>query len=235
MVPSENLASPFKIRDLPPDDRPREKALHHGSHSLSDSELLALLINTGTKHSSAVDIAKQLLADFGSLQRVASLSITELKRAVKGIGTAKAVMITAAFELSRRLSIQDAVPERTIRTPDDIAQLYIPRLRDEKQELFVVVCLSSANKIISDKIITKGLLNSSLTHPREVFKQGILENAASLILLHNHPSGNLEPSREDIAITKQLVEAGKIIGIPVHDHVIIGGNGFTSLVERGLM
>jgi DNA repair protein RadC len=225
----------FKIKDLPEDDRPREKAIKHGIDTLSDSELLAILINTGTSKQSAIDIAKKLLKDFTTLQRIASLTVADLKKAIKGIGEAKAVKIIAAFELARRLKIQNAEPSKTICSPDDVAQIYIPRLQDERQELFLVVCLSSSNKIIRDRMITKGLLNSSLTHPREVFREAILENSASVILLHNHPSGNLEPSREDISITKQLVEAGKIIGIPVHDHIIIAGNSFTSMVERGLM
>ncbi len=225
----------FKVKDLPEDDRPREKALKHGIQSLSESELLAILINSGTKKHSAVDIAKKLIRDYGSLQKISALTVPELKNAIKGIGDAKAIKIIAAFEAGRRSRIQEAEPEKIIRSPEDLARIYIPRLRDERQELFLVVCLNSSNKIIRDRTITKGLLNSSLTHPREVFREAILENSASIILLHNHPSGNLEPSSEDISITKQIVEAGKIIGIPVHDHIIIAGDGFTSMVERGMM
>lgn len=225
----------FKIKELPEDDRPREKAIAHGVQSLSESELLAILINTGTAKHSAIDIAKKLIQEYGSLQKISQLSVNELKIVMKGIGDAKAVKIAAAFEVGRRAKIQEAEQTRTIRSPEDAAKIYIPRLRDERQELFLVVCLNSANRIIRDRTITKGILNSSLTHPREVFREAILENSASIILVHNHPSGNLEPSREDISITKQMVEAGKIIGIAVHDHIIVAGDGFTSMMERGLM
>ncbi|MBW7887752.1 MAG: DNA repair protein RadC [Bacteroidetes bacterium] len=225
----------LKIKDLPEDDRPREKALKHGIHTLSDSELLAILINTGTKQFSAMDIAKDVLRKYGTLSSVATLSPEDLKRSLKGIGKAKAVKILASFELARRLRTAQAASSKSIMSPGDIAELYIPRLCDERQELFLVVCLSTAKKIIRDRVITKGLLNSSLIHPREVFREAILENSNSVILIHNHPSGNLEPSSDDIAVTKQLVEAGKKIGIEVDDHIIIAGNGYTSFVERGLL
>ncbi len=224
------------IKEWPEDERPREKLIKHGAASLSDSELLAILINIGTKNFSAVDVAKKLLRENKSLRNIASLSVADLKQKKnKGIGTAKAVTIVAAFELVRRISASGTENNKPIQSPEDIAKRYSPQLRDLKQEVFMVLCMSSSNKIIQERIITKGLLNSSLTHPREVFREAILENAASIILLHNHPSGNLEPSREDIQITKQIVEAGKIIGISVHDHIIIAGDGFTSMMERGLM
>jgi DNA repair protein RadC len=224
------------IKEWPEDERPREKLIKHGAASLSDSELLAILINIGTEKFSAVDVAKKLIREYKSLRNIASLSVNDLRqKRNKGIGTAKAVTIVAAFELGRRISVASSESNEPIRSPEDIKLRFGPKLRDLKQEVFMVLCLSSANKIINEKIITKGLLNSSLTHPREVFREAILENAASVILIHNHPSGNLEPSREDISITKQIVEAGKIIGISVHDHIIIAGDGCTSLMERGLI
>lgn len=224
------------INKWPEDERPREKLMKHGAASLSDSELLAILINTGSGKQSALDLAKKLVREFGSLKKLAGLSVADLKqRKFKGIGKAKAVTIAAAFEIARRIEKEPRDASAPIRTPEDVAKIFIPRMRDLKQEEFRVICLNSANKIITDRIITKGLLNSSLTHPREVFREAILEHAASVILLHNHPSGNKEPSREDIQITKQLVEAGKIIGIEVHDHIIIAGDDYTSMMERGLM
>lgn len=224
------------IKEWPADERPREKLLRHGASSLSDSDLLAILIKSGSGKNSAVDLAKILIREYASLRTVSSLTVADLKqKKFKGIGTVKAITLVAAFELARRLAAKDENESQPIRTPDDIAQRYLPLLRDLKQEEFMVICLSSSNKIIRSRTITKGLLNSSLTHPREVFREAILENAASVILIHNHPSGNLEPSREDIQITKQLVEAGSIIGIPVHDHIIIAGNSFTSLMDRGLI
>lgn len=224
------------IKDWPEDERPREKLVKHGASSLSESELLAILINTGSGKQSAVDLAKKLLREYKSLRALSGLSVGDMKqRKFKGIGKVKAIVLVAAFEIARRLASPSKDDDAPIRTPDDVAQRYKPHLRDLKQEVFMVLCLNSANRIIQERTITKGLLNSSLTHPREVFREAILENAASVILLHNHPSGNLEPSREDIQITKQLVDAGRIIGISVQDHIIIGGNGFTSMMERGLM
>lgn len=239
-MPSTSFSEPpiryATIKEWPEDERPREKLIKHGAASLSEAELLAILINIGTENSSAVDVAKRLLQEYRSVKQIAALSVADLKQKKhKGIGTAKAVTIVAACELARRIAVKGNDPAGPIRSPEDISERYGPELRDLKQEQFMVVCLSSANKIIRDRIITKGLLNSSLTHPREVFREAILENAASVILLHNHPSGNLEPSREDIAVTKQIVEAGKIIGIAVHDHIIIAGDGHTSMMERGLM
>ncbi len=224
------------IKEWPEDERPREKLLKHGAASLSDSELLAILINTGSGKQSAVDLAKKLLREYKSLRALSGLSVADMKQQkFKGIGKVKAIVLAAVFEIARRLASSSKEDRSPIRTPDDVAQRYIPHLRDLTQEVFMVLCLSSSNKIIQERTITKGLLNSSLTHPREVFREAILENAASVILLHNHPSGNLEPSREDIQITKQLVDAGRIIGITVQDHIIVGGDGFTSMMERGLM
>lgn len=239
-MPKSNLNEPLvlykTIKEWPEDERPREKLIKHGASSLSDSELLAIVINIGTKKTSAVDVAKKLIQEYKSIKNIASLSVADLKQKKnKGIGTAKAVMIVATFELARRLKEKEIKNDEPIRSPDDVKERFGPKIRDMKQEVFMVITLSSSNKVIQDRIITKGLLNSSLTHPREVFREAILENAASVILLHNHPSGNLEPSREDISITKQIVEAGKIIGISVHDHIIIAGDGFTSMMERGLM
>ncbi|MBP9211638.1 MAG: DNA repair protein RadC [Bacteroidetes bacterium] len=224
------------IKEWPEDERPREKLVAHGAASLSEAELLAILINIGTAQRSAVDVARGLLNEYSTLKRIASLTVADLKQSRhKGIGTAKAVTIVAACEFARRIAAKSTDTETAIRTPEDIHRRYGPKLRDLRQEQFMVVSLSSANKVIRDRVITTGLLNASLTHPREVFREAILEQAAGIILLHNHPSGNPEPSREDIAVTKQIVEAGKIIGISVHDHIIIAGDEFTSLMERGLM
>lgn len=224
------------IKEWPEDERPREKLEKLGAASLSEAELLAILINTGSGKRSALDLARMLLAEYSTLRRLSGLSVADFKqRKFKGIGTVKAVILAAAFELSRRIQVSREDLPGPIRSPEDVAKIFLPELRDKKQEEFIVVSLNSANKVIRSRTITKGLLNSSLTHPREVFREAILENAASIILIHNHPSGNLEPSREDIGITKQLTEAGKIIGITIQDHLIIAGDAYTSLMERGLM
>ena len=223
-----------KIKDWPVNERPREKLINHGPEVLTEAELLAILIGSGSGKVTAVDIAKTLFVEHRTLRSLAGLSVGDLKQ-FKGIGDARAVSIAAAFELARRLQSSPDVERRIIRSPSDIAEEFIPALRDLQQEVFIVVLLNSANKIIKEITITKGLLNSSLTHPREVFRHAIVEHAASVILMHNHPSGNPEPSQEDISITKQIVEAGKVVGIPVHDHIIIAGGNFTSLAERGLI
>jgi len=164
-----------------------------------------------------------------------SLSLSELKK-ISGIGEDKAISLLAAFEIGRRMQSQTKWSiDKKITSPKDIAEFFVPILRDELKEKFLVVCLNSANKVTKFEAISVGSLNSSVVHPREIFKFAIENSSASIILIHNHPSGNLEPSSEDIAITKKLVEAGKILNIEVLDHIIVGGNSFTSLVERRLM
>jgi len=231
-APNEHIP----ITAWPEDERPREKLEKHGAASLSEAELLAILINSGSGQRTALDLARLLLHEHKTLRRLSELSVADFKRKTfKGIGRVKAIVLVAACELARRIQSSGAQNSDPIRSPEDIAKIFGPRLRDKKQEEFIVVILNSANRIIRERTITKGLLNSSLTHPREVFREAILENGASVILIHNYPSGNPEPSREDIQITKQLVEAGTIIGIPVHDHIIIAGASYTSMMERGLL
>lgn len=222
-----------KIPEWPKDERPREKLMKHGSSALSDAELLAILIRAGTGRITAVDLAKTLLKEYGSLDNLVSRQFQELKQ-FKGLGEAKSLTLMAAFELGRR-SASSKTEKYLIRSPEDVVNKYQPLLRDLKHEVFKVILLDSANHFIADDEITKGILNSSLVHPREVFRRAIVEPAASIILLHNHPSGNAEPSSEDLQITRQIVEAGKIIGIPVHDHIILAINSFTSFAERGLL
>ncbi len=221
------------IKQWPEGERPREKLLHSGAAALSEAELLAILIRTGTKGATAVDLAKKLLASGQSLRDLARMSALDIEQL--GIGRTRAVTIVAAFELMRRLPTSDGNLKPTFRTPNDVVNRFGPRLRDLKHEEFWVLLLNAANHLLRDVKISSGTLDSSLVHPRECFHDAIKEKAASVIFLHNHPSGNAEPSREDLSITKQLVEAGKVLGIPVHDHIIIAGGGFTSFAERGLL
>jgi DNA repair protein RadC len=201
---------------------------------LSDAELIAILLRTGTKEKSVVSIGQELLSK-ENLATLASKSVAALQKN-KGIGKDKAATLAAAFEIARRiLSQQKTLSDKKITSPQDIAEEFIPILRDEIKEQFIVVCLSTSNKIIRKEIISIGNLNSSIVHPREVFKVAVENNAASIILIHNHPSGNPEPSSEDISITKKLVEAGKMMEIPVYDHIIIAGNNYTSFVERRII
>lgn len=176
-----------------------------------------------------------MINKYNNLAGLATKTLSDLTK-TDGIGKDKAVTLLAAFELSRRIQSQSKwFNEKKITSPSDVADIFIPMLRDEMKEKFVVVCLSSSNKIIRHEIISVGNLNSSVVHPREVFKTAIDNNSASVILIHNHPSGNPEPSNEDLTITKKLVESGKILDIPVFDHIIIAGNSYTSFVERRLI
>ncbi len=224
-----------KVKDLPVDDRPREKLLLRGPQSLSDAELLAILLRTGTKGKSVINIAQGIINKENNLAQLALKTSSDLIKN-NGIGKDKAATLLAAFEISRRILFQTKwFSQKRITSPSDVAEIFIPILRDEVKEQFLVVCLSSANKIIRFEKISVGNLNSSIVHPREIFKAAIENNSASIILIHNHPSENPEPSNEDIAITKKLVEASKIMDIPIFDHIIIAGNSYTSFVERRLI
>ena len=225
----------MKVKELPLDDRPREKLLMRGPQTLSDSELIAILLRTGTRGESVLEVAKKLLIKYSDLAQLATQSVSSLIKN-NGIGRDKAATLCAAFEMTRRVESQQKwLSSKKISSPDDIADIFIPLLRDKTKEEFIVICLNSANKIINHETITIGLLNSSLVHPREVFKVAIENNSANIVLVHNHPSGNTDPSEEDITITKKMVDAGKILGISVFDHVIIGHNSFSSLVEKRLI
>jgi DNA repair protein RadC len=224
----------FTVKELPLDDRPREKLLMRGAQSLSDAELVAILLRTGKKGKSVIEIARELINSEGNLAMLATKTVDSLQK-ISGIGKDKAATLAAAFELSRRILSQPKwFANKKITSPQDIAEIFIPILRDDNKEKFIVVCLSSANKIIKHETISIGNLNSSVVHPREVFKVAIDNSSASIILIHNHPSGNPEPSNEDIRITKKIVETGKIMEIPVFDHLIIAGETYTSFVEKRL-
>ena len=232
MKMSENRK--LTVKELPIDDRPREKLLLRGPQSLSDAELVAILLRTGKKGKSVLEIARELISSEGNLAMLATKTVDSLQL-ISGIGKDKAATLAAAFELSRRILYQPKwLANKKITSPRDVAEIFIPILRDENKEKFIVVCLNSANKIIKFETISIGNLNSSVVHPREVFKVAIDNSSASIILIHNHPSGNAEPSNEDIRITKKIVETGKIMEIPVFDHLIIAGETYTSFVEKRL-
>ena len=228
------------IREWEAEDRPREKLRQHGPQVLSDAELVALIIGTGTRTAagpvSAVALGKALGRAFGSLHDLSRREEGELTR-VAGVGPAKAAKLLAAFEIGRRVEAQqEGGAERVqVSSPADVAAAYGPQMRGLKKEVFKIVLLNTANVIEGDYTVSEGGLAASIVEPRAVFQKAILENAAAVICLHNHPSGNPEPSREDLKITRQLAEAGKLMGIPVHDHLIIAGAGYTSLAERGVL
>lgn len=225
----------FKVKDLPDQDRPREKLLLRGPQNLSDAELIAILLRTGKQGKSVIQMAQEIIKKYDNLASLATQSAESLTN-VSGIGKDKAATLIAAFELCRRIENSSRnIWNKKITSPGDVAEYFIPLLRDEVKEKFIVVCLSSSNKIIKYETISVGNLNTSIVHPREVFKVAIENNSANIILLHNHPSGNPEPSNEDIKITKQLIEAGNIFDIQVFDHIIIAENGFTSFVDKKII
>ncbi|MGA9294753.1 MAG: DNA repair protein RadC [Ignavibacteriaceae bacterium] len=225
----------LKIKDLPLDDRPREKLILSGVQNLTDAELIAILLRTGIKGKSVISVAQELINKNKNLAVLASLSFSNLLK-TNGIGKDKAATLIAAFEINRRIESQSKwLSDKKITSPKDVADIFIPLLRDEVKEKFILVCLNSANKMIKHEVISVGNLNSSVVHPREIFKAAIENNSASVILIHNHPSGNPEPSNEDIIITKKIVEAGKILDIPVFDHLILAGSLFTSFVDKRII
>lgn len=222
------------MRDLPDQERPREKLLHYGPGRLSNSELLAILLGSGTKSLSAVRLAEQLLTKFSSLRALANASHEELM-SLKGIGLAKAGVIIAAFELAKRLSDAALEVREVISSPQDAADLVLSDLFLEDKEHFVIIMLNTKNRVIGKKTISIGHLNGSLVHPREMFKEVIRRSSAAVILVHNHPSGDPTPSKDDLDVTKRLVEAGQLLGIQVLDHIIVGHNCYVSFHEQGLL
>lgn len=227
--------SSYTIRDLPASERPRERLIRHGAEAMATTELLALLMGRGIKGESVMVVAQRLLAKFGNLQNIASASIEEL-RATRGIGLAKATQIKAAFELGKRYSDPDYQDKGyPVQSPQEAFMSMQEKLRGMKKEHFYILCLDTRNRVNAKKQISQGNLDSSIVHPREVFKDAISALASSVIFLHNHPSGDLEPSSEDIDITKRLVEAGELLGIPVLDHIIVSDSGYTSMKARNLI
>lgn len=221
----------FTIKELPEEQRPREKLLNQGAEALTNEELLALIIRTGGRKETAMDLARRLVACFGGLRSLTDVTCEELM-AIKGIGLAKAAQIIAVVELAKRLSVEGARRPK-IRSPRDAAELLMPEMRYLKKEVFKVMLLDTKNQLIAVEKISQGALNSSIVHPREVFKPAIKRSCCSLIVAHNHPSGEVEPSAEDIQVTKRLLDGGKILGIDVLDHLIIGDGRFLSLKEKG--
>jgi DNA repair protein RadC len=224
----------YAIREWPVQERPRERLLADGASALASRELLAILIGSGREGASAVEIAGGLLrAADGSLRRLASSSPAELA-AVQGIGPAVAARISSALELGRRLAREGPLERTRIRGPRDVYDLCAPSMRDLSQEEFRVLLVNTQHAVVREIVVTRGTLDASIVHPREVFRAAITESAAAMILVHNHPSGDPVPSAEDRDVTRQLAEAGRLIGIPVLDHVVVGDGRYVSFVEAGL-
>jgi DNA repair protein RadC len=231
---AEERKYPKAIYNWPEDERPRERLIKFGADKLSDTELLAILLRVGSSGQSAVDMARELIKRFGSFRNIDTKNVTELKK-IKGLGTAKIAQIKAAIEIGKRFLKEKGLSKIKIKTSKDIVDYFMPYMRDAKKEIFKAILLDGKNKIIKDVTISEGTLNKGIVHPREVIKEAITESASALILLHNHPSGEPEPSQEDIEITNRLISACELVGIRVLDHVILGDNRYYSFYNEGLI
>jgi DNA repair protein RadC len=229
------LKNSFTVHDLPLSERPRERLIKLGSEALSSPEVLALLLGRGIKGESVMLTAQKLLSKFGNLKNIASASVEELIQ-IKGIGPAKAAQIKAAFELSKRLENSfDEGPKNTVKSPEDVVKAAKNQLKGKRREHFLVLCLDTRNHLINTHKVSIGSLDCSIVHPREVFKDAISSCAASVVFVHNHPSGDPTPSEDDIKLTKRLVEASEIIGIEVLDHIIVCDKDFLSMKAKNLL
>ena len=219
----------MRIKDISKENRPRERLEKNGAHVLSDAELLAVIFKTGNKQENAIEMSDRLITKYG-LEKLNELSLKELQE-INGIGPAKAMQIQVLFEFNKRhnLAKRNGKP---LRGAKDVFEYASQRLTKNQQENFMILLLDSKNRIVKDETISTGILNASIIHPREVFKLAIRESANSIILVHNHPSGDPEPSVEDKQITEKLFEAGEIFNIKVLDHVIIGKDKFYSFNEQ---
>jgi DNA repair protein RadC len=222
------------IEGVPESDRPRERLYAHGAAILADTELLALQLGSGARGRSALDVAREMLASYGSLAGLASREPVELS-GLAGVGPAKAARLAAAFELGRRLRARTPGRRTVLSSPAEVYAAFGPLMEDLTHEVFRVALLDAQNRLLRDRVVSEGTLSASLVHPREVFKPAILESAASVILLHNHPSGDPTPSREDVRLTRQLVECARLLDLRVHDHVVIGHGVYVSLAEQGVI
>lgn len=231
----DNFERNYTIKDLPVSERPREKLYSYGPESLSNAELLAIIIRTGHKQDTALDVAQRILSmDNRGLTYLSEVSIEQLME-VKGIGKCKAAQILAAIEIGKRLSRWGAHEKTRVNSPVVLANLVMDEMRYLNKEHFRIAILDTKNQILSIENISIGTLNASIVHPRDVFYAAIRRNANSIILIHNHPSGDPEPSKEDISITNRLIQVGDLLGIKVLDHIIIGDNRYISFKEKNLI
>ncbi len=216
-----------RIKNIPTFERPREKLKSHGAENLSGVELVAILLGTGTKERGVMDVARLVHKEIEKNPQTVTLDVIQK---ISGVGLAKASLIVAAFELARRFLSSDNV---AITTGADVA-FVTKELRDKKQEYFMALTVNGAGHLIEKHVVSIGTLNESIVHPRDVFNRALVDHAAGVILVHNHPSGDLSPSAEDVNLTGRLSEAGTLLGIKIFDHVIVGRTGYFSFVENGL-
>lgn len=222
----------MKTTELPADERPRERLKRLGAEALSLSELLAIIIGSGAGGRGAIEVAENLISVVGSADNLARVSVEKIA-SVRGVGTAKACRIRAAIELGRRIVKAQRMPTFKVRSPKDVADLVMDDMKHLDREHFKVILLDSKNAVMGIETISVGTVNASLVHPREALKPALEKSASAIILVHNHPSGSVSPSREDISITKRFVKCCDILGIEILDHVIVGYEGYNSLKESG--
>lgn len=220
------------IKEIPLNDRPREKMAANGAAVLTDAELIAILLRTGTAEKSAIDIASEMTADGGLYKRLAGITRLNELTNIKGLGQAKAATVLAALEIGRRIASAKPIEKIHLSCPQDVADFLMPRLRYAAKEQFVVILLNGKNKVIGTEVVSEGSLSSSVVHPREVFAPAMLHHAAAIMVAHNHPSGDPKPSFEDEEVTRMLSRSGKVLGIPMIDHVIIGDGNYYSFLEN---
>lgn len=225
----------YKLKEIPKIDRPRERLINFGAESLSNEELLSILLKTGTKDVSVKELASTILNKIGEINKLSEMNYHVLS-SIQGVGSAKACTLLAVVELSKRITRKNASLNNVIIKSADIAFDYFRYIfKDQKQEYFYVIYLDNKKRVIENKLLFKGTLNQSIVHPREVFKSACILSASSIICVHNHPSGNVEPSREDINLTKRLSEIGILMGIKVVDHLIISDDNYFSFLENNLI
>ena len=224
----------MRMDEIPPEDRPRERLKALGAEVLTIQELVAMVIGPGTSRAGAMDVARNVLAAVSVVKDLAGVSVEKLAR-VKGVGEAKACRLKAAVELGRRVAKATRGQARIVRCPDDAAGLVIEDMKNLDREHFGVILLDAKNAVISVERVSVGTVNSSLVHPREVLKPALEKSATSIILVHNHPTGNVAPSREDIMITRRFEKCGRILGIEVIDHIIVGDGNYRSMKESGYL
>jgi DNA repair protein RadC len=222
------------IKQLPEDERPRERLIKGGEEGLTDAELLGIIIRDGTPEYSAVDLARRLITKYGDFRNLSTKTIAELSK-LHGIGPAKAAQIKATMAIARRFSTVSLKPGNQFRSSQDIFAHFHEQLRDKRQETFLIVLLDNKHRVIKDESISTGGLTQSIVHPRDVFKPAIKESAAAVVFVHNHPSGDPSPSNDDIELTQRLKEVSHVVGIKILDHVIIGNGSYTSFKDEGLL
>lgn len=222
-----------RIQDIPEEERPRERLIRNGPESLSNAELLGVVLRTGSNKENVVSLSSRIFSEY-SIKQLSLANVSRLMK-VHGVGKAKAAQIAAVFELARRLETFVEEPKRKICSPKDVYTFMYPKMREQKKEKFITLCLDTKNQILKEEVISIGSLNASIVHPREVFKSALMESSASVIMVHNHPSGDPSPSREDIMVTEKMIEGGKLLGIDVLDHIIIGEGRYVSLKDEGFV